>query len=320
MKENFLHFISETPFILNINGETIEKVDNEKIFECDIITNTENMFVTYLPITTNKNYISYTYLLDMKSTPKTDNSNIKIIPFPNNHYDIIMTPFSCNNLTTPKVISNTQVGNYFVSIVNDANTKITILSGASIVFCTNIPLIKQAKVEMKKDFIIITGLISENEFYLLIINCENFKIVFSDYSHSIENTSEYIQSLKNLNDISKTAIVHKLDFKSKNIEEFFVYQNETDHKVKSDILIAMNFLECIQIGNENKAKELLSDSYNNVNLSTFNNYFGKIKEIHLNRHEDFNGKANYTIIGDNIKNYNFILENHHIQDIEEVFI
>lgn len=319
MKKNFLHFTSEVPCLIGINGEIIEKIDNINTFECDVITNTSDMFVSYTPTLTDKNYIPYTYLLDTSDTPKTQNAQIEIVPFPNNNYDIIMTPYEIDERKQQKVLCNLEVNKYFISIISGQNTQINIFSGASIVFTHNIPTIEKVKVEYQYENIIIEGIINKNNCYhLLIIKSDEMKILFDGNCNSIEKNNEYIESLKNLNDISKTAEVNKINLKTKEIEKYYVYQFNEEKEPTHTMLIPLSFLQSIQIGNENLAKKLLSENLQNTNISTLKNFFGDFDNIYFNRHSNKVGIANYTIKSNNYKNYNFILENNKIIDIQEV--
>jgi len=319
MKQNFLHFLSEVPCLVGINGKTIEKIDNEKIFECDIITNTSELFVSFTPTITNKTYIPYTYLLKTNDIPQTLNNQIKIIPFPYNNYDIIMKPFEISPIETQQVLCNKEVGKYFISIISGYKTNVTIFSGASIIFTHTIENINKVKVEYLYENIIIEGISNEN-YYLLIIKSDDMKILFESKCQSIEKDNDFIECLTNLNDISKTAEVNKISLKDQKIDRYYVYQFNEEIKPTSDILIPMNLLESIKIGDENVAKKLLSDNFNSATISTLSNYFGNFNEIYLNRHCNKVGIFNYTIKGDEYKNYDFIIENNKIIDIQEVEI
>lgn len=319
MKQNFLHFLSEVPCLVGINGKTIEKIDNEKIFECDVITNTSELFVSFTPTITNKTYIPYTYLLKTNDIPQTLNNQIKIIPFPYNNYDIIMKPFEISPIETQQVLCNKEVGKYFISIISGYKTNVTIFSGASIIFTHTIENINKVKVEYLYENIIIEGISNEN-YYLLIIKSDDMKILFESKCQSIEKDNDFIECLTNLNDISKTAEVNKISLKDQKIDRYYVYQFNEEIKPTSNILIPMNLLESIKIGDENVAKKLLSDNFNSATISTLSNYFGNFNEIYLNRHCNKIGIFNYTIKGDEYKNYDFIIENNKIIDIQEVEI
>jgi hypothetical protein len=156
MQENFLHFLSDVPTNLECNGQNIGFIDNERIFELDLLTKTNHIFINYIPISQSQQSIPYTFKLNTENAPYSDNSYIKIIPFPNNHYDIIMIPFYYYQITDSEVLFNGTINKYFVSITNSKQTNITIFSGNTIVFNKNIDKIINVKVEKKEDVIVIT--------------------------------------------------------------------------------------------------------------------------------------------------------------------
>lgn len=319
MQENFLHLLSLCPCSLQINGQDIGYIDNKNVLELDLITKTEKLFVNYTPITYKKNIIPFSFELDTANYPTTENEYIKIIPFPNNNYDIIMKPFYYYQLENSNVIFNQNVGKYFISILSENSTKITIFSGASIVFTINTVLLKSAKAELKKDILIIEGIIDSDNYYLLVIDTSDFSILHNDIVQSIENTDSYIQSLKNLHDISHHAFVCKIEFANKNKQYYHVYENNISCEPLSPYLIPQDFLECLISNDEPKAKKHLDNKFNNSNIAQFKNYFGEIKEIYLNRHNVLQDKLNYTIKSETYKNYNFIMKNNKIFEIEEIF-
>lgn len=321
MKENFIHLLSETPCLISINGKDLGVIDNTNNFEIDLITKTEKLFVTYTPIINQKNMLPYTFLLNTIDSPKSDNEYIKIVPYPNNNYDIIMKPFYYYQIDEAKVLLNQSLGNYYVSIITDTITRINILSATSIVFTLNITTtLKEAKAESKKELIIIKGIVDNDTYYLLIIDSTNFSILHNDISHSIEVDDGFYQSLKKLNNISHHAIVNKIDFEKKSIEKFYVYEDNYATPPNDELIIPRAFLECVIIQDIELAKNFLSPNYSNTQIIQFQNYFGDIKEIYLNRHLIKQGKINYTIFTNNkYKNYNFVMVDGKISDIEENF-
>ena len=198
MKENFLHLLSETPCILNVNGKKIGEIDNNTCMEVDIITKTNHLYLTYEPITIKVQALPYTTLINTSNTPTTNNEHIKIIPFPNNHYDIILSPFYHYDIVDSKTLFNGSVGKYFISIVSDTVTKVIIYSGLTIVFSTTLPSFNAVKVEENKNIITIEGVIDDTTYYVLVVNTLDFSILYSDIVHSIETNKDNIILFKSL--------------------------------------------------------------------------------------------------------------------------
>ncbi|MGN0961409.1 MAG: hypothetical protein ACI4PF_04340 [Christensenellales bacterium] len=317
MKENFLHFISETPSILSINGKHLGQIDNISNMELDVITKTPNIFVSYTPISNSKNALPYTFSLKTSDTPESDNQYIKVVPFPNNNYDIIMKPFYYYQVSQSRVLFNKNVGKYFVSIVSDNVSRITIFSGGTIVFNINVVELKEVKVEENKGLMIIEGVVDENNYYLLILDCSNFQVLHNDIVESIDASDEYISSYKKENTLCNHAKVFNIEVQTKNIDSYYVYSQETNNQI-NNLLIPYALLECIKVKDENKAKTFLGNSLSNTSISQLSSYFGDIKNIYFNRH-NFNSKLNYTIETNTMKNYNFIMDNNKIIEIEENF-
>ena len=201
MQENFLHFLSINPAIISINGNTIGTIDNKNIMELDVIPYTERLFVTVTPVSYQKNALPFTYQINNSTTVSTDNQNIEIIPFPNNHFDIVTQNFYYQDFSYSKIILNQDVGDYFISIISDNSSHITIFSGIKNLLNIDIPKLNFAKVEKHKDLITIQGIIDSENYYLVVINTTDFNILFNDYVHSIEENINNIQVLKNLKDI-----------------------------------------------------------------------------------------------------------------------
>lgn len=318
MKENFLHFMSETPSLININGKYLGQIDNENTVELDIITRTEHIFVGYSPITNSKNTIPYTFTLKTSETPSTENEYIKVVPFPSNNYDIIMKPFYYYQVNQSKVLFNNNLGKYFISIISDNVCRITIFSGECIVFNINIVSLLEVKVEQVKDLIIIEGVVDEDNYYLLIVDTNNFQILHNGIVQSIENSTTYISSFRNLNTLCNHGKVFKIDTQNKNIDNYCVYTQDNSNLQINNLLIPLAFAECIQVQDETMAKSFLGNNLCNTNINQLTEYFGNIQGIYFNRH-NFTSKLNYTIESNKMKNYNFIMNNNKIVEIEENF-
>lgn len=319
MKENFIHFLSEQPCGVSINGKNVGFIDNQNNLDINIITNTANVFVTYNPVLESTTAIPYTFVLDCSDTPKSSCEYINIVPFPSNHYDVIMKPFYYYEIKKSETILNENIGNYFVSITSENTSTITIFSGNSVVLKLNTARLISAKCEINNETMIIEGVIDSDTYYLLVINVSDFSILHNDISHSIETTPQYVQTLKKLHNITNHAVVCKVDYTTKESDVFYVYENEYVSMPNNIMLIPYAFLECVKVHDVTGAKQFLSDKYCHTELIQFANYFGDFENVYLNRHDFRQNKLNYTIFANSYKNYNFILDNGKIVDIEEVF-
>ena len=319
MTKNFIHFLSETPSVLSINGKEIGIIDNKNNFELDIITQTNSIYANYMPLIEKENYLSYAFAIDTENKPQSSSDYIKIIPFPNNHYDIIMKPFYYYQIGSTEVLLNQSIGKYFVSITNNNVSNIIIYNGTGIVFSTTTYKLANAKAEIKKDYIIIEGVIDSDNYYLLILDTKDFSVIYNDKCQSIENTESYIQSFKKLHTIPRHAMICKVDYNSRIKEFFYVYENEFPELPKSKQLIPYALFDAIKVGDEKLISIMLANNLKNTPLQKFKDYFGNFSEVYLNRHQEFTHKLNYTIYNNSYKNYNFIIDGNTISDIEEIF-
>lgn len=318
MSENFIHFLSEEQCLININGENIGNIDNINNLELDIITKCNQIYVTYTPISTKPN-IPFTFLLDTKNKVYCENKFIKVIPFTDNHYDINMTPFYYHQNEQSKILLNSSIGKFLISITCDNSTKITIFDNSSIVFSLNTTLLSSARAEIQKDILIVEGIIDKNNYYLLIIDTKSFEILHNDTSNSISKTTNNITSYKKLNNLSGHAQVFTFDYNNQK-EIYYVYENNSPKKIMYPDLIPLAFMEAIKINDDNLAKSYLHNSHANTPIQKFRDYFNTFDASYLNRHYQNENKYNYTIESNNIyKNYNFLMEDNKIKDIEEIF-
>jgi len=320
MNDNFIHILSEIPCSININGYYCGNIDNKNNFEIDFLSKCSNIFISYFPISDDTTYNPFSFSLhNSNKYLQSNNTNIDIIPFPNNNYDIYIKPLQFNQIIDSKILINQNLGKYFISIVTNNITKITLFSGSSIIYEKNIPKSINCNIEEFKNYFIIRAIIKENLYYLLIINTNDLTTIFSDYSHSIENTDGVIQSLKKLHNIPHHAEVNKFDLNNTNFEKYYVYEYDRAIYTNNTLLIPKAFLQCIQVNDEEYIKTLLSKNLVNTPIDKFKKYFDGIDRIYLNRHENKQNKINYTTKGKTYKNYNFIIEDNKIVEIEEIF-
>lgn len=317
MRENFLHFLSTTPATISVNGYNIGTIDNEQTFELDLLSKTDKIFVSYEPISEDEYYLPYTSKISTNAFPSTNNEYIEIVPFPNNHYDIIMKPFYYYELRDAKVLYNAMVGKFFVSVISTNHTTITIYSGNSIVYQRNIPLLQNVKVDINNNIMTIKGIISSDEYYLLILNTTNFETIFSDIVHSIDEEQNAITSVKKLHNLPHHAVVCKVEYNPYKKEIFNVYEKDTLTPPTNKYFIPLFFLDALKTKDEKLCKSMLSHKLFSSPLSKFESYFGDIKDVYFNRHQ-IGSDINITIKSSEYRNYNFSIIDGKIDDIDEV--
>lgn len=319
MQENFIHILSSSPSEISLNGVNIGTIDNINTMELDFFSNTNKVYINYMPISYKTNYLPYSVQLNTQNVVSCQNSLVNVIPFTDNNYDVILNPFEYNNATQTEVVLNKNLGKYFLSITNNSTCTLQIFAGASLIFSLSLPTLSNAKADLNKNILIVEGIIDADNYYLLVLNTDNFEVLFNDIVQSIDATTTSITTYQNILDISHHAVVCKIDFSTQKSQKYYVYQNNICTQALHPMLIPMDFLECVKIGDESKIKSLLSNNLISHDLSQFQSYFGDIKKIYLNRHQCLSSKINYTILSDSYKNYNFLMQGNKIVDIEDVF-
>lgn len=319
MTSNFLHLLSSAPCSMSINGNNLGYLDNKNNFEFDIITKSNNVFVSYNPISENNDFLPYTANINCTNIVNCNNKNIQIVPFPNNHWDIYFSPYKYLEENDSELIFSKNIGKYYISISNSNKSTINIFSSSSLLLNKTIEKITSANVDIKKDIIILQGIKNNDQYYILIFDTTNASIIYEDFVQSINISELNIESLKNLKDISHHSLVCKVNCDTKSSQKYYVYENNICANPISFETIPQDFLECLKIGDEAKARSHLHPNLINANIAYFQKYFGDYQKIYLNRHQFLQMKLNYTLIGNNKKNYNFVMENNKIKDIEEIF-
>lgn len=318
MNRNFIHFLSTVPGTIHINGTLLGTIDNTTTIEQDIITNCEKVYVTFEPFSDKNNYIPYTYVLKTDTRVECENEYINIVPFPENNWDIIMHPYTYTEFNDAKVLLSQNVGNYYISIVNDNATKVYIYSGQNVVFSKTLPLFSNAKIDHNKSLIIIEGVIDENTYYLLVIDTTNFAILYDDYSESIEINETHIETLKNIHNIPHHARITKIDTSTLGVDTYYVYSDGEARLAPNKYYIPKAMLECLLAKDEKELHRYMSNKYSNITVENLNNFFGKVDGIYLNRHNHKDGTINYTLLSNGkYRNYDFLISNGAIVDIIE---
>ena len=320
MKKNFLHFLSTTPCILKINNEHIGEIDNKENLELDVLTSTSHIYLTYNPITTDTPSIPYTTLINTTTNPNSSNQNIKIIPFPNNHFDILLTPFYYYHTFESKTLYNHQIGNFFLSIIaDDSNSQIILYSGMSIVYSMSATAFLSVKVSSHKEYILIQGITKEEKLYALVIDTKKLECCFNNYISSLEEDGENLTILQSCNTLCHHALVLNIQTNNSTTQKYYVFEKDNSLHTINPFFIPQAFFECLQIEDEKTLKSFLSTNFQSTNIQQFKEYFGNVKEFYFNRHTHSIHKVNYTIYSDSWHNYTFHMTDNLISEIEEIF-
>lgn len=311
-----LHFYSKTPCNVFINGEFIGIIDNEKQFFIDIIVLKPTVIVSCEPLCAeNTTFIPVTFKLEYKNNKIfTSNKNIKIIPFPNNNYDILLS-FNTVLVSTSNIF-NKKIDEYNIFACLETTSTINIYNKNNLLFSTNQPTISNISVEKINNVLVITAN-SFSDKFLLIFNTEKNICLICDLFYKIEKNNDEIKCLKKLNNTLKTGTVYDINLKDLSINNYSVFvDNYTPLKEQS--LIPLSFLEAVKNKNYNIAKTFLDDKFLETDNEKLNQFFGDFNEIYYNCYTVKSDKSNFTIVGENTRNFDFCLLNNKITEIEEI--
>lgn len=318
MKNYYIHFYSQQPCNLFVNGELVGLIDNNYNFFVDMVVYTQQLIITCEPLSDNDNiYIPLSFKLNFNDVVYTDNSNVQIIPFPKSNYDICIS-FKKSNTTNKHTIENKKVGNYQILALTDKYTTISIFENNSNLYTTTTEKLDSINAEKYNELLLAYSTCNSLQF-LLIFNTKTNEIILSDVFNIVEKSNNKIKALKQNNQILKTAEVFELDTTSLTKNKYSVYlDNYKNISIKN--LIPFAFLEAIKQKDYNLATTFLDTDTLAVDNEKLKQYFGKINSIHYNCYNLNNNYSNYTIFNPEPKNFNFYIPNDKIIEIEEVDI
>ena len=321
MKNAFLHFKSNVPFELKINGECLNTVDNKSIDRIDILTSLQYLYITYTPISIDETYFPYTFILNNLDTITTLIDSVNIIPFSDNHYDIILNPITIDNPLNSTISYSKKLDQYIINIIsNKTYSYLSILDNNCIIYNKQITKIENTYAKIENNKLLLEGE-SHNRIYFCLIDLSTKCAIFEKIVDSIKETKDSIKLLEKQNDLVGQGIIYSIDLKTNTVSNNVVYvNNNMPSSIKQTPLIPMAFLETIKCANFTQAKAYLDSSLQNVTNSHFTEYFNNFDSIYYNPYISTNTKVNYVIKNQNTyKSYNFILNNDKIKDIEQVF-
>ena len=310
-----LHFQTQTPCNLYVNGELFGVIDNNNSFYVDLVVYKDNLIVSCEPINNDDILlIPFSFKLNYKNNKLTSSSNnVKLIPFPNNHFDCYIT-FKQSLLGVSNII-NKKLGSFSVLATINTVSTISIFNGDDNLYTTQTKLITNLKFEQLNKLIILSANYN-NQCYLLIFNTENNKCLVDDMCIKVEKNNLILKALKSLNNTLYHGKVFEVDLTNGSVKNYNVYLQNFE-PIKEPSLIPYTFLECVKAKDFNLAKTFLDPEVGNVSNQKLEQYFSGINEIYYNCYYQDPTKKNYTIIGNTIKNFNFYVRNNKITEIEE---
>lgn len=318
MREYSLHFYSETPCNVFINGEQIGLIDNKNQFYIDVIVFNSTLIVSSEPICEKNNiFIPISFKLEYENETLTCSSNnIKIVPFPNNNYDVILKFKSSPMLNNASIYSKKVGANNVLAMLDYVST-ISVFNGDKNLFTTKQGMLKNLQAKEIGNLILITAEAEQNETFLLAFNQATNTPLICDLFIKLEKVGDEIKCLKNLHNTLLTGKVFKLNLKTLELETFNVFL-ESENKVLEANLIPYSFLEAVKEDNFNLATTFLNEKLLHSSPYKLKQFFKHFNEIYYNCYYLKSDVFNYTILGDEPRNFNFYLVDNKIAEIEEV--
>lgn len=318
MREYSLHFYSKTPCNVFINGELVGLIDNKEHFYIDVIVFNPTLIVTCEPLSEqNQLYIPLSFKLEYSNSNLTaSSSSVKLVPFPNNNYDIVLS-FKSSPMLNSASIYNKKVGVFNVLAMLDFVSTISVFNGDKNLFTTKQGSLKNLEVKDAGELILVTANADNNEKFLLAFNTQNSTALICDSFAKLEKVGDEIKCLKNLHSTLKTGRVCKLNLKTLELETFNVFLENSKPLLEAR-LVPLSFLEAVKENNYNLALTFLDEKLNTTEPEKLKQFFSNFNEIYYNCYYVKSDVCNYTILSDTARNFNFYLVNNKIAEIEEV--
>lgn len=317
MKDYNIHFFSQNPCNIFVNGELVGLIDNNSNFFVDLVVYTDQLIITCEPISNDENlFIPFSFKLSNNNGKVVSSTkNATVVPFPNYHFDVYLT-FKKVMFGSPCSVVNKKVGTYNVLALIDKTSSISIFLNDKNVFSTTTQLIQDLEVTTFENLILVYGKVY-SDMFLCVFNTKTNSAILCDTYNNIEKNDCIIKTLKHNNITLKTAKVNELNLKTLDQNCYNVFL-ESYEPINEPKLIPFSFLEAIKQQDFNLAKTFLDETLIDVSTEKMKQYFKNIDSIYYNSYSNTDKYSNYTIIGDVPRNFNFYLSNNKIAEIEEI--
>ena len=190
MREFSLHFYTNTPCNVFVNGEMIGFIDNKDNFFIDIVSFSEQLIIScepicednilYLPCSFRLNYVGNNLICS--------SNNIEIVPFPNHNFDIIL---DCKLMmvNSKSTLLSKKIDGYTILTMVDTISTLSIFLDDKNLYTCKYAQLSNLEYERTKDLILVKGNSNNNVFFLAFNTTDN-KVVLSGTYSSIEKTKD----------------------------------------------------------------------------------------------------------------------------------
>lgn len=321
MKDFSIHIKSQEACNLYANGNFIGFIDNLETFSIDLKVYCTKLIITKEPVSLKKD-ISLPYSIKVEFLDKVSCTSelATIVPYKNQEYDIILSTSEVNSHKELDRVYDNYVEQYNLVVVNDGSSFIHIYENGSIKLSCNTTEIHNISAHKHNDLIVLKGITRNQKYYIMIINTQDFSVMYQEEVEKYEETDNEIKTLQSINDIAKHGKVYSVNYTAPyDNYSYYVYLKDGVEPVSSHKLIPYAFLEAIKVENYDLAKSYMSESLSkDTTEQHLQQYFNNLQQIHYNTYNSNDNLVNYTLLCDG-KNVScdFTIFNGKIDDIEQ---
>ena len=312
-----LHFYSQNPCNIFVNGELIGLIDNNNNFFVDLVVYTNQLIITCEPICDNDNLlIPFSFKLNYENNNIVcSTKNVTVVPYPNLNFDVYLN-FKKAMVGNTNTVVNKKVGNYNVLSLIDKTSTISIFNGDKSLFSTTTGQLDNVEAQIVDTLIMCYGKV-EDETFFVVFDTKTNQAILNNTFNKVEKHEHIVKALKFENLTLKTAKVFELNLKTLELNTYNVFL-EDFKPINEPKLIPFSFLEAVKQKDFNLAKSFLHENLCDVTNEKLEQYFNDIEKIYYNCYTCDSNYCNYTVISNKPRNFNFYLTNNKITEIEEI--
>lgn len=314
--ENYLYLTSNTPSVFVVNNIIVgNNMHNDDYII--IKTDEEFLYIQCIPIN-NKNKLPSCVMLNFFNINFAKNLNAKIIKLSNQNYKIFFNLPDCIVYHPSTLLCSTIINNLSLSFW-DSTTQFLIIQNENTMQKITINYyIKEPKFINYLQYYALTGK-TDNLDYVLIFDSYG-NILFEEAQNIIELNKENITTLQKIKDIANHGYVSKYKINDgivHTLEQYSVYLDERPHIAPNNMIVALAFLEAINIKNLSLARSYLCDELSStLTDNQLTDFFGGYTEFEPNFLNNADNSLLLTYSNNLVKKYKIIVnKNGKIEDI-----
>ncbi len=309
--KSICHFVSTIEYDLLINGEYIARGKEDSI---DVVITSAEVSVMCVPLATGYGIVS-AKVQNIKNSILVNSNDISVVPMGRGHWQIEINFRKTYVDADCDIIATSISGKNNICIYNNPMGVIDISTGSLLRLRKNCDKIVAAEIDIVSGCNVIKCQLIDNKYYIIVID-DKCKILFDTICNSYETNENKCKTIAEVCDIAGHGVVKTFDMTDKTIDCYAVYTGEVRY-ASSDRLVPMAMLQSLMVGDNKLAKSYLCAEMQSISDDKLQQYFGKFDRVVYNRYIA-DGTINYTVCGEDYRNYDFVIKNGRIDDIVEV--